>query len=341
MIISASRRTDICAFYSRWFVNRLRAGHCCVPNPFNRNQVSDVSLKPQDVDVIVFWTRNARPMLAYLDELDRYGFRYYFQYTVNGYPRKIEPASPELAAAIRTFRDVSDRVGPQRVIWRYDPIILSPDTPVEYHRERFETIAAALEGKAERVVVSIVDDYRSARGRLKTLFGPNLAPYVGDIEEKTLAKLFGGVVEAAKRHKFKEVVSCAEKVDLSAYGIEHGKCIDDDLIERVFGIQVGRKKDENQREACGCVASKDIGMYDTCLYDCKYCYATHRKVNRDTVRGAHDPSSPSLFGWYEAKQEALIFDEEGVCELGAAGSSVSRGLRNRRLQASKSTIWQS
>lgn len=320
MIISASRRTDICAFYTRWFMNRVRAGYCCVPNPFNRRAVRFVSLDPEDVDAIVFWTRNARPLLPYLDELDRYGYAYYFQYTINGYPRKIEPACPGLEPAIRTFRELSERVGPRRVIWRYDPILITPETPVEYHLDRVAAIASALEGCADRLVVSIVDPYRSAGRRLEAVFGSRVAPYLGQIEEAALGELFQGIACIAREHGFAEVVSCAEAVELSAYGIEHGKCIDDELIERAFGVRVDGAKDKNQRPACGCVASIDIGMYDTCLYGCVYCYATHEPVDRRALMAAQDPHSPSLLGHYECQPPKM----DGISAPGARPRRRSR-----------------
>ena len=129
MIISASRRTDIPAFYAEWMVRRLKEGYCTVPNPFNRNQVSRISLRPEEVDAIVFWTRNPRPLMPYLDELDSRGYRYYFQFTILGYPRDIDPKSPPAATAIEVFREIAERLGPRRVIWRYDPVVLTEIPP--------------------------------------------------------------------------------------------------------------------------------------------------------------------------------------------------------------------
>ena len=138
MIISASRRTDIPAFYSEWMLHRLKAGYCTVANPFNRNQVSRISLRPEDVDAIVFWTRNPRPLMRYIPELDSQGYRYYFQFTILGYPREIDPKSPTAAAAVQTFHELSERLGPTRVIWRYDPIVFTGLTPPAFHRENFQ-----------------------------------------------------------------------------------------------------------------------------------------------------------------------------------------------------------
>jgi hypothetical protein len=275
MIISASRRTDIPAFYSEWFMNRIREGYCTVPNPFNRNQVSKVELDPQKVDVIVFWTRNPRPLFRYLAELDQRGYRYYFQYTVINNPRAIDPKSPGLNASIETFRELADCIGPQRVIWRYDPIVLSEATPPQFHSIVHAQIAEALAGATRRNVVSIVDIYKKAQKRLRDLRQQGVV--VEQISQSAMPQAVGAMLEqlAATAATYGlEIFSCAEDLDLRPYGIQPGKCIDDEYIHRTFGLDLRLKKDPGQRDACGCVASKDIGMYDTCLYGCQYCYAT-------------------------------------------------------------------
>lgn len=133
LIISASRRTDIPAFYSEWFMNRISAGFCLVPNPFNPTQVSTVSLAQDDVDAIVFWSRDPRPLMLHLDELDSMGYAYVFQFTINGYPSLLEPGVPKLEVAISTLVELADMIGPSRIVWRYDPIILSNITSPKYH----------------------------------------------------------------------------------------------------------------------------------------------------------------------------------------------------------------
>ena len=169
MIISASRRTDIPAFYSKWFMNRLRAGFCQVPNPMNMKKVTTVSLSPDIVTAIVFWSKNPAPLLPHLKELNTRGFDYYFQFTLNDYPRSLEPNVPPFNARIETFKDLSSRVGSSRVVWRYDPIIISNFTDFTFHREKFSWIAEELKDKTQRVVVSIVDFYRKTERRLSLL----------------------------------------------------------------------------------------------------------------------------------------------------------------------------
>jgi hypothetical protein len=300
MIISASRRTDIPAFYAEWMINRVRASFCTVPNPFNRHQVSRVSLCPEDVEAIVFWTRNPRPLMARLRELDDRGLRYYFQFTILGYPRELDPKSPSVATAVDTFRSLSRLLGPSRVIWRYDPLILTSLTTAEFHRENYGRLAEALRGHTQRSVVSVVDRYRKAESRLKALDHTPAA--IETWEPQEVGGLLRDLAHRAAANGM-EIVSCAEEIDLTAFGIHPGKCVDDELIEEALGIQVLRKKDPTQRAACGCVVSRDIGMYDTCLLGCRYCYATQSFERARVNFDQHDPASPSLVGRYEAAPE--------------------------------------
>lgn len=303
MIISASRRTDIPAFYTEWLMNRIRAGYCAVPNPFNRNQVSRVPLNPEEVEVLVFWTRNPRPLFPYLDELDQRGFRYYFQFTILDYPQAIETKSPPVSTAIKTFQQLAERIGPERVIWRYDPIVFSPATGAQFHLAKYQEIAQALAGFTRRSVISVVDVYAKAQKRLREMKekGFELLEYKG--QSTRFAELMKNLADTATAHDM-EIFSCAETLDLTAYGIQPGKCVDDLYIEKTFGLQVGHKKDPSQREECGCVISKDIGMYDTCQFGCQYCYATQSFDRAKLNYATHNPHSPSLIGNYDVRAES-------------------------------------
>lgn len=293
MIISASRRTDIPAFYSEWLLNRLRAGFCTVPNPFNRTQLTRVSLLPADVAAIVFWTRNPRPLLRHLPELETYGIPYYFQFTILGLPREWEPKAPPLESALRTFRELADRVGPQRVIWRYDPLVFSQATSAAYHAERFAVLARELAGFTERAVVSIVDHYRKTQRRLQAL--EDAGAGVTECPPEDFATLMRHLADVAAENRM-EIVSCAEDIDLSVYGIRPGRCIDHQLLGQLCGREFCAAKDPSQRRACGCVVSRDIGMYDSCLFGCQYCYATGSFQRAEENYRRHDPQAPSLIG---------------------------------------------
>jgi hypothetical protein len=297
VIISASRRTDIPAFYSTWFMNRVRAGYCLVPNPFNRAQVSRVSLEPTQVDAIVFWTRNPRPLLPHLPELDAKGYRYYFLYTLMANPRQIDPGTPPVETSLETFRELAARIGPERVVWRYDPIFLTSITDPGFHVRTYRLIAEALNGCTKRSVVSIVQRYRKLEKRMAALTaqGIELLPW----DDTTLAPLLRSLAEIALGNEM-EVRSCADDHDVYRYGIPPGKCVDDELISRVFGVELESRKDTCQRKQCGCVASKDIGMYDSCLFGCTYCYATTSFEQARANHRRHDPEAPSLLGCSDA-----------------------------------------
>jgi len=291
MIISASRRTDVPAFYSDWFMKRVEAGYCDVPNPFNPKQVTDVSLKPEDVEVIVFWTRNASPLLPHLNELQLKGYRSIFLFTVMNNPRAVDPRCPSLKEAMAAFKTLSDRIGPERVIWRYDPLVFSNTTSPDFHKKTYETIARELQGYTIRSIMSVVNVYRKARQRLTALREKGVE--LTECEGEAFAELMRFMACAALENGM-ALSSCAQDRDLMAYGILPGQCIDDHFIEEVFGLEVNHTKDPSQRKACGCVISKDIGMYDTCLYGCAYCYATTSFDKAKENYRKHDPDAPSL-----------------------------------------------
>jgi len=306
MIISASRRTDIPAFYGEWLRNRLDAGFCTVPNPFNPKQVARVSLRPEDVDAIVFWTRHARPIFPLLDDLDAAGMRYTFHYTITGYGRPVE-GSPPLDKATTTFRELAERLPAGAAVWRYDPILLGDAFPVTQHLERFRTIASRLEGHARRVVVALLHVYRKTERRLGGIYkwGDELCRE--PLNHPALPELLAGLATIAREHGM-EIEACAQPRDFSDYGIGKTRCIDNQLLTELFGGRWPAKKDPGQRPECGCIPSKDIGMVDTCTFGCAYCYTTVSHGLAERRRREHDPTSPSLVGHYQPAQLALCLD---------------------------------
>jgi DNA repair photolyase len=308
MIISASRRTDIPALYSEWFINRIRAGWCLVPNPMNTNQVSRVSLKPEDVDVIVFWSKNPGPLIPYLEELDKRGFRYYFQFTVNNYPNTLEPNIPSLDKRLSTFRELSHQVTPSRVIWRYDPIIISNNTTVESHIENFSLLAGELKGLTNRVMVSIVDFYKKTDKRLLQLEKEDGFSFTkGDKLFKDVTCLMKELFNIASKNKI-EIFTCAEDTDYSQLGILPGRCIDPEIMLKCWSLNLKYKKDPSQRSVCLCATSKDIGMNNTCKHACVYCYATTSSVTAERKFKEHNPDSPILSGDPGKLQEKMNSD---------------------------------
>lgn len=295
MIISASRRTDIPAFYSQWFMNRIRLGFCVVPNPFNTKQLSVVSLKPEDVDAIVFWSKNPAPLIPHLGELDDPGFRYYFQFTLNDYPYALEPGVPSIHERVATFLKLAERVGPSRVVWRYDPIIVSNITSIDFHRETFARLANSLSGATHRAMVSICDFYQKTDRRLAALEQEGYLFNKEAASSTEVASLLKDISAIARRRNI-EIFSCAEDIDFSNLGIQPGMCIDADLVKKIWGISVCTTKDPTQRKHCRCVVSKDIGMNDTCMHGCRYCYSTRNNALAERRHSEHDPNSPAIWG---------------------------------------------
>jgi len=305
MIISASRRTDIPAFYSEWFMNRIRDGALLVRNPRNANQVRRISLLSEDVDVIVFWTRNPKPLIPSLKELGQRKLRYYFQYTITAYPKLLDTHGPYPAQSIETFKGLSDLIGPEKVIWRYDPILISNYTNIAYHKDMFFRLASQLQGKTHRVVISFADLYKKTIGNLNKVSGLQYIDLLENKYQDLFFELIAHITQVAETFHMK-VESCGESTSFAQFPIKHGKCIDDELIQKIFGIEVTNKKDRSQREACGCVKSIDIGRYDTCLHGCVYCYATNsRKVALKNYR-LHNPESPFILGELREDEEMFL-----------------------------------
>lgn len=288
MILSVSRRTDIPSYWSDWFLRRLQERYVCVRNPMSPHQISRIDLSPDVVDCIVFWSKNPSPLAKRLDELD--GYQYYFQYTITGYGKDVESGLPDKKEVlIPVFQDISRKLGPKRVIWRYDPIFFSDRYTPEYHLHAFNEIAQRLEGYAQRVVVSFVDLYAKIRKSIEEL---HFWPAPSDAE---LLDFAGNLVRIADKYGF-AVESCAEKINLQTVGIQHGSCIDKALIEEIIGYNLTASKDKNQRAECGCFESIDIGTYNTCRNGCRYCYATFNPMQVSQQVKLYDPASPLLCG---------------------------------------------
>ncbi|NVN89243.1 MAG: DUF1848 domain-containing protein [Desulfuromonadales bacterium] len=309
-IISVSRRTDIPAFFSEWFMKRIRAGFFHRLNPFNSHQVRRISLEPDNVDAIVFWSKNPQPLLKYLTELDQRGYCYYFQFTLNSYDSCFEPHLPPLEERIDTFRRLSSRIGPERVVWRYDPIILSSATPPDYHVEMINRIAAKLHDSTERLMFSFFDFYPKLRSRLRELeqrSGITIHDTSSGIHELIAYELVRHIGRVAASHSM-GAYSCADERDLSALDVRHGSCIDGDLIAAISGRALRFARDRHQRAACCCVESIEMGMYDTCPYQCVYCYANRSGKGVEANLLKHDPSSASIIGNFGESVEISLSD---------------------------------
>lgn len=285
MILSASRRTDIPNYYSEWFLNRIKERYLYVRNPMNIHQVSKIDISPEIVDCIVFWTKNPEPMLDKLEQLKDY--KYYFQFTLTGYGKDMEPALPHKKdKMIPIFQRLSEMIGKEKVIWRYDPIVITETYSEEYHLKAFQEIASSLNGYCKRVVISFVDLYAKTKKNMKDI-------QTIDKKQSKLITFSKKLAEIAISNGM-EIETCAELIDLSSCGIKHSSCIDKNLIEKIIGCPIKVEKDKNQREECGCVESVEIGTYNSCLNGCKYCYANYSEEKVKASRALYDVHSPIL-----------------------------------------------
>ena len=298
MIISASRRTDIPTYYSDWFYNRIKEGFVMVRNPMNFRHVSRIKLTPEGVDGIILWTKNPTPMIERLDELRDY--MYYFQFTITPYGKDIEPNVPRKNTdVLSAFKEISRKIGANRVIWRYDPIFLNEKYSVKYHIRAFTEIANELRIYTRKVTISFIDtEYKGLKSNIDAL---ELVNFPNEIRRELASRL----AEIAHKNNL-SIDTCAEEIDLHEFGIKQARCIDDKLLSKLLSSNLDVEKDRNQRLACGCISSIDIGMYNTCMNGCLYCYANYRKGAIAGNRSKHNPSSPLLYG--EISNDDKIID---------------------------------
>lgn len=315
VIISASRATDIPTFYSDWFINRWEAGYLKWINPFNGKPLY-VSFT--NTRLVVFWTKNPRPMFKYLDYLDKNIPNYYFQYSLNDYDNEqYEAKVPSVESRIKTFIELSNRLGKKRVVWRYDPLILTDTIDVNELLRRVKNIGDQLQNYTEKLVFSFADiaTYRKVQNNLNK----ENVPYI-EFTPETMREFAKGISEINKEWGL-QLGTCTEKIDLDKYGIVHNKCIDDDLMIDLFshdkelmdflGVEIEEPslfdteqkikkkrnlKDKGQREDCGCIMSKDIGQYNTCPHECNYCYANTSKeiAKKNNKTYLENPDSESI-----------------------------------------------
>lgn len=327
VIISASRSTDIPAFYAKWFFNRLAKGYCAWYNPFNQQKMY---ISFERCRVIVFWTKNPAPVIPYLPELDKRGIHYYFQVTLNDYVTEgIEPNVPSVDERVETFKKLSSLIGKEKVIWRFDPLIITPGIGPRELLTRIWNVGNKLKGYTDKLVFSFVD-VKAYRKVQNNLVKETMLFTKEDVEnaEANYAQRIE-IVEGLKKIRETwrgegwniEMATCAEDIDLEAYGIEHNRCIDGELMKRIFADDkelvyylhtlkwpekdmfgeippIPQKpknvKDPGQRKICGCMVSKDIGMYNTCRHFCVYCYANTSKELVLNNAQRHNDDSESI-----------------------------------------------
>lgn len=268
-----------------------------VRNPINMHQISRINLSPEVVDGIVFWTKNPAPMMDKLKLLSDY--TYYFQFTLTSYADDIEPNVPSKNdIIIPAFQRLADMLGPERVIWRYDPILLTERYTINYHIDYFNKIAERLRGYTQKCTISFIDYYRKTQNNIKNL-------KLLKLTSESMDNLAMRLSESAQSNGLK-IDTCAENIDLKKYDLSHARCVDDKLFEKLLGYSLNVEKDKSQRPECGCAASIDIGAYNTCRNGCKYCYANYSTNTVMNNFGKYVPNSPILCG--EVHENEIIHD---------------------------------
>ncbi len=291
MIIFASYKTDIPAFYGEWFRNRLHAGFCRMVNSYNKSQHYMISLREEDVDGFVFWTKNLAPFVDTLDEVYQQGFPFVVQYTINGYPRALETRVVDANRSVKNFKSASDKYGQQAFVWRYDTIIFSTSTDADFHRDNFASLASELSGYTDEVVVSFMQLYRKTQFNLDEAARANNFDWCDPPTEVKRA-LLSDLVEIADEHAMR--LSICTQPDLTVPGVSEARCVDAQRLMNVTGRPF-RSRLKGMRLGCGCYESKDIGDYDTCPHGCVYCYAVRRRSLALKRYQDHDPLGEYLF----------------------------------------------
>lgn len=301
MIINTGQRTDIPAFYTEWFVNRLKAGFVLVRNPYNPQRITRYRLDPAVVDIIGFCTKNPAPMLPHMKLLEPFG--QYWYVTITPYGRDIEPHVPGKKAVLESFRRLSDIVGLACIGWRYDPIFINESWPVERHIKAFDYMARALSGYTHTAVISFIDLYEKTKRNF---------PEVRPVSTEDRIALGKAIIDIGKTYGM-TIRPCAEGNDLAAYGADCSGCMTVAMYEKALGQRLKVPKTAPARSECACYLGGDIGAYNTCGHLCRYCYANYdAEVVKANMR-QHDPQSPMLIGnvkpgdtVYDAKQESWI-----------------------------------
>lgn len=285
MIINTGARTDTVQYYAPWLLRRFEEGYVLARNPLFPNKVTRYQLDPSVVDCVVFCSKDYRPVLPRLHEVtDR--FNTYFYYTITAYGKDIEPGVPSVEQSMETLVELADQVGPRRVAWRYDPVLLTPTYTLERHRETFSRMCDVLAPHVDRCIFSFVEMYRKLRLNM-----PELMPLsVEDMDD--LARTLGSV--AAEHGLWLQ--TCGTNGDFSRYGIHPSGCMTLDVLGRANGVEFRPLRHRGMRAGCHCFEARDIGAYDTCPNGCRYCYANrdHRRAAENHRR--HDPESPLLIG---------------------------------------------
>lgn len=285
MIVNVGGRTDIVNYYSQWLMNRIKEGFAYSRNPLFPDNVSKISLKPEDVDCLMFCSKNYRPMLKYMEEINK-KYKIICHYTITAYDKDVEPNVPSIDDSINTLIELSKIVGKEKVLWRYDPILLTKKYTVEKHIQTFEYMAKRLSPYIQRCIFSFVEMYKKLDYNM-----PEIISFTNEDKKKILKN----IGEIGKKYNF-YIQTCGTDENYEQYGIHISGCTTPEILEQANNVEYKKIKGKGMRKGCHCIPSRDIGAYDTCLNGCKYCYANKRPdLAKENIK-KHDKNSPLLLG---------------------------------------------
>ncbi len=301
MILNTGARTDIAQHYSKWLLKRFEEGYVLVRNPMFPHRVTRYELAPDKIDLVMFCSKDYAPLLPRLHEItDRYNT--YFHYTITAYGKDIEPGVPSIDKSMETLLELEKIVGPQRIAWRYDPVLLTSDYTIERHLETFEYMTSRLAGHVDRCIFSFVEMYKKLEVNM-----PELRAVSPD-DKDALAR---GMGDISQRYDL-WLQTCATQENWERYGIHESGCATLDLLGRANNIEFRKLKHAGMRKNCTCYPSRDIGEYETCPNGCRYCYANkdHRKARKNME--LHDPESPLLLGHLGTEDEIISGNQSSL-----------------------------
>ena len=298
MILSVGMRTDIIGFYLEWFLNRVNDGYVLVRNPYNMHHISHYEITPEVIDLLMYCTKNPRPLVNHLKSNPNsklWNFRSLYHVTITPYENDLEQSVPKITYVIQAVRELSEIVGKNKVVWRYDPICLTEKYTVEYHYEQFDRMASLLSGFVEVCIISFVDFYERTKRN---------APFLNVISKGEQEKMVIQLNEIAKKYNM-ELRLCAEDLDFDKLGVSKLGCLELSDLERIYDIRLKDIKETFPREQCRCLPARDIGAYNSCPHGCLYCYANEDKEVVIRNGKLHNPNSPLLLG--ELEEEDVVY----------------------------------
>ena len=285
MIVNVGGRTDIVNYYTTWLINRLKEGYVYSRNPLFTNNVSKISLNPKDVDCLMFCSKNYKPIIKYMKDINK-KYRIICHYTITAYEKDVEPNVPTIEESIKTLKELSKIVGKEKVLWRYDPILLTEKYTIQRHIETFEYMAKEISPYVQRCIFSFVEMYKKLKYNM-----PEIIPFT----EEDRTKILENIGKIAKKYKL-FIQTCGTDENYEKYGIHLSGCTTTEILEKANHVKYKEVKAKGMRKGCHCIPSRDIGAYDTCLNGCKYCYANTRpELAKENIK-LHDKNSSILLG---------------------------------------------